>query len=210
MLSLSLSAAALRRFGLTLSAFAVLFTVWSIVPPDAAHGCSCMQPGSPIGELEQASTVFRGTVTSVREYQNLFSNIISSTDPTTVEFDVATVWKGDLPAAASFTTARLGGSCGFEFVEGQEYVVYSRDGSTVNLCSRTMEIERATEDLLALGPGRPPGAGPASEAGKDSDVEPLGGGCTAAADGSASPLDAAWLWAMVGLAVLGVRRRRDR
>ena len=210
MLSLSLGAAAFRQFGLTLSAFAVLFTVWSIVPPDAAHGCSCVQPGSPIDELEQASTVFRGTVTSVREYQNLFSNIISSTDPTTVEFDAATVWKGDLPAAASFTTARLGGSCGFEFVEGQEYVVYSRDGSTVNLCSRTREIERATEDLLALGRGRPPGAGPASEAERDSEVESSGGGCTAAADGSAAPMDATWLGMLLGLAVLGVRRRRDR
>ena len=54
------------------------------------------------------------------------------------------------------TTAQLSASCGFTFVKGEEYVVYSRDGSTVSLCSRTRPLSEAQHDLVELGKGQVP------------------------------------------------------
>ena len=90
-----------------------------------------------------------GQVISVRESdKGLLGG--SSVDPTTVEFDVGTVWKGSNYQTVYLTTARSGPSCGFTFVEGIEYIVYSRDGSTVSLCSRTRTRSEAAHDLAEM------------------------------------------------------------
>ena len=74
-------------------------------------------------------------------------------DPTTVGFEVSTVWKGPSYATTYLTTARSDGSCGFGFVEGEEYIVYSHVGSGVSLCSRTALRKNAKPDLDELGEG---------------------------------------------------------
>ena len=67
-----------------------------------------------------------------------------------------TVWKGPLYQTMYLTTLRSEASCGFTFVEGVSYVVYSRDGSTVSLCSRTARLSEAIDDLAVLGEGYMP------------------------------------------------------
>ena len=127
-----------------------------------AHACSCVPPGPPSEALAESAAVFAGKVTSVREFQDPNATTYSSTDPTTVEFQVDTVWKGPSYGTMSLTMARSGASCGFTFVEGEEYVVYSRDGATVSLCSRTRSIANAQEDIDELGEGERPEPGSAS------------------------------------------------
>ena len=50
---------------------------------------------------------------------------MSSDDPTTVEFEVTTVWKGQENRTIHLITPRGESSCGFAFVEGVEYIGYS-------------------------------------------------------------------------------------
>ncbi len=126
--------------------------------------------------------------------------IRSSADPATVEFAVNKVWKGPLRYTTSFTTARSEASCGFTFVEGKEYIVYSRDGKTVSLCSRTTLITDAQEDLDALGEGNPPH----DKASNPQDGASSSGGCGMAP--AASP-DLAMLGLAAGLIWAGLRKR---
>ena len=138
-------------------------------------------------------------------------------DPTTVGFEVSTVWKGPSYATAYLTTARSEASCGFTFDEGEEYIVYSRDGSTVSLCSRTALLENAEAELNELGEGHKPQPGtkgpmpgtpefPPQQSPEIEWVDTASGGC-----GLGSPTaDAAWLGIMAGLVWFGVRRRPRR
>ena len=132
-----------------------LIGLWILIHPEPSYACSCVEDGAPINELERSSAVFMGVAVSVRELER-DDGLLSSTDPTTVEFDVQTVWKGAVSQPMVLTTRRWSESCGYPFVEGVTYVVYSRDGSTVSLCSRTRPFSEATEDLIELGPGQVP------------------------------------------------------
>ncbi len=127
------------------------------VLPTRSFACSCVPPGSPAEELVQAAAVFRGEAVAVRTF--LDGGAWSSEEPMFVKFRVETVWKGAAPQTRYITTRRSGASCGYQFVEGLEYVVYSRNGWSVSLCSRTRPLAEAARDLADLGPGQPPAAG---------------------------------------------------
>ena len=132
-----------------------LISLWILLHPTQSYACSCVTPGSPSEEMANSAAVFMGRVVSVREFERNDGSW-SSTDPTTIEFAVSTVWKGPSYETMFLTTARLDGSCGFTFVEGEKYVVYSRNGSTVSLCSRTRSLSEAQHDLTELGKGQAP------------------------------------------------------
>ncbi len=125
---------------------------WFLMQPDPGYACSCAENGPPAEELENSASVFMGRVVSVREFDR-GDGTFSTTDPTTIEFDVQTVWKGPAYGTMYLTTPRSDASCGFAFAEGVTYIVYSRNGSTVSLCSRTRELSRAAYDLAVLGEG---------------------------------------------------------
>ena len=86
-------------------------------------------------------------------------------DRATVGFDVRAVWKGAVYEDMYITTPPTGGSCGFTFSEGEEYLVYAHDspyaddGYTVGICSRTALLQQAQVDIDALGGGYAPQAG---------------------------------------------------
>ncbi len=132
---------------------------WFLQQPDPSYACSCVEDGTPTEELEVSAAVFiMGRVISVQEFNPGEppwggAKIISTEDPTTIALSVETVWKGPLYQTMYLTTHRDEASCGFTFAEGTTYIVYSRDGSTVSLCSRTRELSRAAEDLAELGEG---------------------------------------------------------
>ena len=141
----------MRRYTLAalLAAGLALFALASLSGGGTAHACSCdLPPGSPAEELAKADAVFAGVATSVKAHRKLFI-LPSSADPVTVEFEVSHVWKGPQQETLTVSTVRSESSCGYEFQEGEWYIVYARNGET-GLCSRTMPTWRAFADFKEL------------------------------------------------------------
>lgn len=167
-------ASSLASVAIRLALILPLIGLWVLMHPEPSYACSCVPDAPPREALANSAVVFKGTVVSVREYER-DDDLLSSTDPTTVEFDIQTVWKGTVSQPMFLTTRRWSESCGYPFVEGVTYVVYSRDGSTVSLCSRTRPLSEATDDLAELGPGQIPesdAATPKPETSERQRVEP--------------------------------------
>ena len=143
----------------------MLSVLWFLGNPGQVHACSCAQPGTPSEELEKFSAVFAGRVVSIRHSFDPDAASVSRDDRTTVGFEVSAVWKGTVREDMYITTPPTGGSCGFTFVEGEEYIVYAHDRAygddsyTVGICSRTALLGQAQDDIDALGEGQAPLAG---------------------------------------------------
>ena len=162
-----------------LSIALMMGVLWSLGNPELVHACKCAQPGTPSEELEKFSAVFAGRVVSIQHSYDPNTASVSPEDRTTVGFEVSTVWKGTVHEDMHMTTPPTGGSCGFSFVEGKEYIVYGHDsnyadgGYTVGICSRTALLDQAQADIDALGDGNAPQAGtggPAPEEPQDTAV----------------------------------------
>ena len=156
--------------------------IWFLGTPGPVYACKCVVPGTPSEELEKFSTVFAGRVVSVQHSFDPDAATVSPEDRTTVGFEVSEVWKGTVHEDMYITTPPTGGSCGFTFVEGEQYIVYGHDsnyddgGYTVGICSRTALLDLAQADLDAFGDGQAPlvgTGGPAPEQPPDTagDVE---------------------------------------
>ena len=172
--------------------------LWVLAYPGQSHACSCVDPGTPAEAMSRSAVVFGGQVTSMREARRLFGLNLSD-DLTTVEFRVYRIWKGTVRETMSLKTARYEASCGFTFVEGEVYLVYSRDGASVSLCSRTQSLGQAHEDLAALGEGQAPEAGTA-----------LAGGCGVSPHHGPASQDVVGVGLLAGLMWLGLRHRTRR
>ena len=175
-----------------------------IMAPDPAYACSCAENPPPLEALERSAVVFAGRVVSLKTLERL-DDTWSSLDPVTVEFEVSRVWKGQDYQTTYLTTARSGASCGFTFVEGEEYLVYSHNATTVSLCSRTRSMAEAEEDLQALGEGSSPETGAVGPTPTVPDTEGRGGGCGL----GSSAADMSFVGLMAGVVWLGLRRRRS-
>ena len=116
------------------------------------------------------------------------SSILSSTMETVVAYKNAANFLMGIPEDVHkdmyISTPPTGGSCGFTFVEGEEYIVYGHDsnyadgGYTVGICSRTALLGQAQADIDALGEGNAPQAGtggPAPEEPQDTPLPNTGG-----------------------------------
>ena len=164
-------AAKCRRIGsmvvlLRVVSIALLVSVlWLLGSTGQAYACSCAEPGSPVEALETSAAVFAGRVVSVEGAFDPDEAPYSPEDRTTVEFEVGAVWKGVVHERMYVTTRPDGASCGFAFVEGEEYVVYAHDSAEVDggygvyRCSRTALLSQAQADIDALGAGDAPQAG---------------------------------------------------
>ena len=161
-----------------------------------SYACYCVPPSSVSEALSRSKLVFAGEAILVREFEGA---------EMAVEFSVASVWKGSVGETKYLTTPRYEDSCGLTFVEGEEYLVYSENGSKVFLCSRTRPILEATADLSELGEGRHPPTSELSTSLQDVPAERTGGGCE-----RGSAVDVTAMGLMAGLVWLGVRKRRTR
>ena len=130
--------------------------------PGVVYACKCAAPGAPAEELAKFDAVFTGRVISIEHSFDPNATTVSPEDRTTVGFEVSNVWKGNVLKSMDVTTPPTGGSCGFAFIEGEEYIVYASDsaygddGYTVSICSRTALLEEAQADVDELGEGSPP------------------------------------------------------
>ena len=140
----------------------IVSVLWIFGNPEQVYACSCAQPGTPSEELGKFSAVFAGRVVSIRHSFDRDAASVSPEDRTTVGFEVSAVWKGTVREDMYITTPPTGGSCGFTFVEGEEYIVYAHDSAygddsyTVGICSRTALLGQAQEDIDVLGEGHAP------------------------------------------------------
>ena len=157
--------------------------LWFFGNAEQVYACSCAQPGSPTEELEKFSAVFAGRVLSVQHSYDPDGRTVTRDDRSTIGFEVSTVWKGNVSEEMQITTPPTGGSCGFTFVEGEEYIVYAYDspyvegGYTTGICSRTALLEQAQEDIDELGEGDAPlssAGGTAGAASEDPDDPVMG------------------------------------
>ncbi len=166
---------------------------------EPVHACSCAPSGSPAEALERADSVFAGEVTSVK-FSGTSPYRLSSSALVTVEFRVTRVWKGPRWPTLTVETERSEISCGFEFKEGQNYIVYTWEGRRTGLCTRTAPAWMAFADFAALGPGQPPESTPAARVSG-------GGACSAPANSGGSATDVTALALLAGVIALGIRRR---
>ena len=162
-----------------LSLALMVSVLWLLGDPGQVHACKCAEPGTPSEELEKFSAVFAGRAVSIQHSYDPKAASVSPEDRTTVGFEVSAVWKGTVHEDIYITTPPTGGSCGFTFVEGEEYIVYGHDsnyadgGYTVGICSRTALLGQAQADIDALGEGNAPQAGtggPAPEQPQDTAI----------------------------------------
>ena len=143
----------------------IINLIWFLGNTGQVHACKCAQPGSPSDELRKFSAVFAGRVLSIQHSFDPDAESYSPEDRTTVQFEVSTTWKGAVHEDMYVTTPPTGGSCGFAFIEGEDYIVYAYDSAydddsyTVGICSRTALLRQAQADIDALGEGQDPQAG---------------------------------------------------
>ncbi|MFM9282317.1 hypothetical protein [Paenibacillus jiagnxiensis] len=147
-----------RKPLLALLGAVVLLSVLMVAEPTVVYACSCAGPPSPSETKEWSAAVFSGKAVSLKQRNAL---IVSSGDPVKVTFQVDRVWKGNIGSTTVVTTAMSSESCGFEFTEGQEYLVYARNDQEFGVlhttfCDRTALLSEAAGDVQELGPSAAP------------------------------------------------------
>lgn len=141
-----------RLAGLVLIACA-LTAVW----PIAASACSCAPPPDAQAALEAADAVVAGRVIGMTLVPRSSEDLASSftVEDVAVAFAVSGTWKGEPVERLTVYTAFTCCICGYPFELGKTYLVYAtRQGNrlTTSMCSRTVPLEVAADDLAALGP----------------------------------------------------------
>lgn len=128
----------------------LLFITFTVcVFPSTSYACKCVEPKSPTEELEESSAVFSGKV--IDQLEKGRTQFIL--------FEVKESWKGFNESQVIVETVDSSSSCGYEFEDGKEYMVYTNetDGHLeVSLCSRTDLLSAASEDIDELGKGEEP------------------------------------------------------
>ena len=128
-------------------------TTLTVVP--AAVACSCGPPPPVSAAVERAGAVFEGKVIAGPE----------PTDERQVlyRFEVLRSWKGSPGAEVTVRTPAHGSACGRSFAEGTTWLLYpyANEAGELNdnICSRSMVITKAEEDLAELGEAPPVTAG---------------------------------------------------
>jgi hypothetical protein len=114
---------------LVLVAMSLIFTT---ARPAWACSCAVTSPG-----LKAADLAFVGVADDVDKPWSAGGNVVVK-----VRFSVESVQKGTAGAHAEVTTNSEGPACGFEFVKGYRYQVYSNQGAT-DSCIGNQQLARA-------------------------------------------------------------------
>ncbi|HVL69014.1 MAG TPA: carboxypeptidase regulatory-like domain-containing protein [Vicinamibacterales bacterium] len=153
--------------------FVLLFLMAAAVPR-AADACSCSEPGPPCQAFWTADAVFSGTVLSITTTppplrpQSAPRNAPPPPPPpfpaadTRVTIRADRVWRGGVSGDVDVYTSDAGASCGFDFKEGETYLVYARMVGAqlrTSRCSRTAPIGDARDDQAYFAELQRPGTG---------------------------------------------------
>ncbi|WP_409271714.1 hypothetical protein V1499_19190 [Neobacillus sp. SCS-31] len=123
-----------------------------------SYACKCAEL-TPVGkEFEKSAAVFTGKVIGIKEEKDIGKDARTEK----VLFEVSATWKGLTESQVILEYYQ--DSCSIDFRKGQEYLVYARENPdfknksvlTTGVCDRTVEVEKAGEDLTFLGQGTSP------------------------------------------------------
>lgn len=121
-----------------------VFTFLLFTHFENSRACSCIGPWSPHDAYINAAAVFSGTVQSIDTVNR--GTLI-------VRFSVSQSWKGITSTAAIIYTADSGPACGYPFVVGSTYLVYTylyEERFHTSSCDRTQSLSSASEDFAFL------------------------------------------------------------
>ena len=140
----------------------VLFLIVAVacflfVRVESAYSCSCAGSGGPCESYGSASAVFVGTVVGNSEIR-VSREVARKEDrwySRVFKFSVEQAYLGVNGSEIEIYTGSGGGDCGYEFKNGQRYLVYayrySGEQLTTSICTSTKPFSKATEDLAFLG-----------------------------------------------------------
>lgn len=151
-----------KRYDRDMSLFARILVVICLLCP-VAYSCSCSPPLTAQIASDYADVVFRGTITSLRDIQELLPGGGHYTRRIAV-FQVDRVWKGMPGQTFEMTAPQENEPCmGPEpsyFKVGSVLLVYAKGTPTLGYglppCSRTALAGDANNDFVELGPGQAP------------------------------------------------------
>jgi hypothetical protein len=138
---------------------AVLLVLFAFGPlVRSAFACSCMIPGAACQAYWNTSAVFDATVVGISPVERTES--IGDREFTysgkIVTLTVHKAWKGAEPGPLEVQTSGSGASCGYDFKEGQRYLVFAHSAAsaprlTVSSCSFTHPFDGTgpSADFLA-------------------------------------------------------------
>ena len=118
---------------------------------DAARSCTCIPPQPPPQAFAEVDAVFTGKVTA---FEELESSQFPDFRLRLAHVEVIKIWKGNHSSADSVFTALHSAACGYDFLVGEEYLIYAyedQDGTLhTTICTRTAPVREAGEDLEFL------------------------------------------------------------
>jgi hypothetical protein len=129
-----------------------------VLGANSASACSCL-PATPQEYFKRSSAVFSGKVIDVVEQSSGRAGPSRFLEGRKVIFQVSRVWKGKNERQLVVMTSDSSASCGYEFQEGQEYLVYASNEEArlqTGLCNGTKLFSDARADLAILGQGETP------------------------------------------------------
>ena len=126
--------------------------------PSVTNACSIAELPSVEEQFKLSKAVFSGEVVDIKEKKSLKGYTSKS-----VLFEVTNTWKGVEQSQIIITTGQGGGDCGYNFIKGNEYLVYANESTMYGAKSlvstmgnRTDVLSSAQKDLEVLGEGQPP------------------------------------------------------
>lgn len=130
--------------------------------PQTCLACSCAVMEAPTTALTRAHAVFRGRAIDISSEQDWSRGSISHYQRVTFRVDES--WEGPTTHELVVFTSLGSSTCGYRFVQGEDYLVYATANSGpsrlpaglgTGICTRTRPLNGAADDLSALGPGTP-------------------------------------------------------
>lgn len=124
-------------------ALSVLFA-WMLLP-SAARACDCVNAGPACKAFAVTPNVFVGRVVKIGTFASDVGN-------RQISFEVTNTYRGTVGSTVDILTGSGGGDCGFDFKEGQSYLVYAsvqpETGKLfTTICTRTRLLSDARDDL---------------------------------------------------------------
>ena len=130
------------------SIFFISVIVLLVFSADFAYSCSCAFRTTE-EKFNEANNVFIGKVEDIRK--PFFT--MSTSDSVTVNFDVSKVLKGSISKEVTLETTVDEVSCGYNFIENEEYLVYTYDNEgilTTGICTGTKKFVDAKDEIEEL------------------------------------------------------------
>ncbi|WP_171652592.1 stalk domain-containing protein [Paenibacillus foliorum] len=118
----------IKRFVLTLL---IGLFVSLLVSGATCYACSCISLTLE-QKIERAEQIFTGKVVGIWHNKKL--------DQAKVEFEVTSIYKGDVPSVTHVFSSTISTKCGISFQFGKSYLVFKNSDGTTSFCSGTGAI----------------------------------------------------------------------